>query len=202
MPTTLPVIGMRRPIVDQIVPFKGSCRPFSDAPHPPTALQNPCMSLKPLLLVDVDGVISLFGFASDERPAGDWLLVDGLPHFLSSAAAEHLLSLARDFELVWCTGWEEKANEVLPHALGLPGPLPYLSFDRNPGRGHGHWKLAAIDAHAGPDRPLAWIDDALDPACEAWAAARQGPTLLVPTVPSVGLTGEHADILQAWARTL
>ena len=202
MPTTLPVIGMRRPIVDQIVPFKGSCPPFGDAPHPPTALQNPCMSLKPLLLVDVDGVISLFGFPSDERPAGDWLLVDGLPHLLSSAAAEHLLFLARDFELVWCTGWEEKANEVLPGALGLPGPLPYLSFDRNPGRGHGHWKLAAIDAHAGPTRPLAWIDDALDAACEAWASARPGPTLLVPTASHVGIASGHVAKLTAWARAL
>ena len=199
MPTTLPVIGTRRPIVDQIVPFKGSCRPFGAAPHPPTDPKNPCMSLKPLLLVDVDGVVSLFGFPSDERPAGRWLLVDGLPHFLSSAAAEHLLLLAEDFELAWCTGWEEKANEVLPGALGLPGPLPYLSFDRNPGRGHGHWKLAAIDAHAGPDRPLAWIDDAHDAACETWASARPGPTLLVGTEPHEGLVERHAATLRAWA---
>ncbi len=68
------------------------------------------MCPKPLLLVDVDGVISLFGFPSDERPAGGWLLVDGLPHLLSSAAAEHLLTLAADFDLAWCTGWEEKAD--------------------------------------------------------------------------------------------
>ena len=79
------------------------------------------MSAKPLLLVDVDGVISLFGFPSDERPAGIWTLVDGMPHVLSTAAAEHLLFLAGDFELVWCTGWEEKANEVLPGALGQIG---------------------------------------------------------------------------------
>ena len=126
------------------------------------------MCVKPLLLVDVDGVISLFGLSSSSRPAGTWTLVDGIPHLLSTTAARHLLDLGGPFELVWCTGWEEKANEVLPAALGLPGPLPYLSFDRNPGRGHGHWKLAAIDAHAGPDRPLAWIDDAHDDACAAW----------------------------------
>ena len=160
------------------------------------------MCPKPLLLVDVDGVISLFGFPSDERPAGDWLLVDGLPHCLSSAAAENLLLLAREFELAWCTGWEEKANEYLPRALGLPGPLPYLSFERNPGRGHGHWKLDAIDAYAGPDRPLAWIDDALDDACEAWASARSGPTLLVPTLPHEGLVAHHVTTLQAWAAGL
>ena len=157
------------------------------------------MSPKPLLLVDVDGVISLFGFPSDERPAGGWTLVDGMPHVLSAAAAEHLLFLARDFDLVWCTGWEEKANEVLPAALGLPGPLPYLSFDRNPGRGHGHWKLAAIDAYAGPHRPLAWIDDAHDDACRAWASARPGPTLLVPTIPHIGIEEHHVATLRSWA---
>ena len=92
------------------------------------------MSLKPLLLVDVDGVISLFGFPSAERPAGDWTLVDGLPHLLSAEAPRHLLQLAREFDLVWCTGWEEKSNEYLPAALGLPGPLPFLSFDRSSSR--------------------------------------------------------------------
>mgnify|MGYP007067075251 CR=1 FL=1 len=158
------------------------------------------MSSKPLLLVDVDGVISLFGFPSDERPAGSWTLVDGLPHLLSTAATAHLLFLAEDFELVWCTGWEEKANEILPGALGLPGPLPYLSFDRNPGRGHGHWKLAAIDAYAGPHRPLAWIDDAHDQACEAWAASRSGATLLVASLPHEGLVERHVAELRAWAR--
>jgi hypothetical protein len=161
--------------------------------------QNPC---KPLLLLDVDGVISLFGFASTERPAGTWLIVDGSPHLLSAVASEHLLALADDFELAWCTGWEEKANEYLPQALDLPGPLPYLSFDRNPGRGHAHWKLAAIEAFAGPDRALAWVDDALNQACHAWAAERAVPTLLVETLPQVGLIDDHVALLATWARGL
>jgi len=104
---------------------------------------------------------------------------------------------------VWCTGWEEKANEYLPAALGLPGPLPYLSFDRHaeqPGAPTtpGHWKLGAIDAFAG-DRPLAWIDDAFNEACERWAAARRAPTLLVATEPASGLTAAHAATLREWA---
>ena len=118
------------------------------------ALENPC---KPLLLVDVDGVISLFGFTSSDRPAGTWLTVDGMPHLISASAAEHLQALGADFELVWCTGWEEKANDYLPALLGLPSALPFLSFDKNPGRGHAHWKLAAIEGYAGPERALAWV---------------------------------------------
>jgi hypothetical protein len=100
---------------------------------------------------------------------------------------------------VWCSGWEEKANDYLPLALGLPGPLPFLSFDRAVGRGHAHWKLAAIDAYAGPNRPLAWVDDAHDDACSAWRATRQGPTLLLATEPAIGLTPAHVRTLLDWA---
>lgn len=151
--------------------------------------------------MDIDGVVSLFDFASDERPPGAWLQVDGSPHFLSATAGGHLLDLEADFELVWCSGWEEKANEYLPQALGLGGPRPFLSFDRSPGRGHAHWKLAAIDAHAGRARPLAWVDDAMNEACRVWAAARPGATLLVETRPPTGLTAAHVDELRSWART-
>jgi hypothetical protein len=159
----------------------------------------PQMLDKPLLFVDIDGVVSLWGFDSDSRPAGSFHNVDGIIHFLSSDAGIHLLALAAEFDLVWCSGWEEKADEHLPHALDLPRGLPFLSFARNPGRGHAHWKLAAIEQHAGPQRPLAWIDDAHDEPCRAWAAARQAPTLLVTTAPAVGLAASHVDELRVWA---
>jgi hypothetical protein len=160
------------------------------------------MQEKPLLYVDVDGVISLWGFDPDTRPPGAFAAVDGIPHFLSQEAGAHLLDLAGVFDLVWCTGWEEKANEHLVPALGLPEPLPYLSFDAHRGPGHttpGHWKLAALDAHASPERPIAWIDDAFNEACFAWARERGAPTLLVETVPAVGLVAAHAERLRAWA---
>lgn len=161
-------------------------------------------SEKPLLLVDVDGVISLFGFAPHARPAGSFAMVDGIAHFLSATAGEHLRRLAHAFEPVWCTGWEEKANEYLPHALGLDGPWPHLSFARAAGPGSsalGHWKLDAIDAYAGA-RPLAWIDDLHGEPCERWASARGAagtPTLLVTTDPAVGMTEPHVERLLGWA---
>ncbi len=157
------------------------------------------MQAKPVLFVDIDGVVSLWGFDSNARPDGAFHNVDGVMHFLSADAGIHLLALSDRFELVWCSGWEEKANEHLPRALALPAELPFLSFDRNPGRGNGHWKLDAIDAYAGSERPLAWIDDAHDDACRAWAAGRGGPTLLVTTAPATGLTGAHVRVLRAWA---
>jgi hypothetical protein len=154
---------------------------------------------KPLLLIDVDGVISLFGFDPARPPSGRFQMVDGIAHYLSATAGAHLRAVAERYELVWCTGWEEKANDYLPHALGLEAPLPHVSFDRAAAVGDAHWKLPAIDAYAGAERSLAWIDDALDDRCRAWARARPGATLLVDTAPATGLCEDHVTRLLTWA---
>ncbi|HYB25998.1 MAG TPA: hypothetical protein VEF89_05240 [Solirubrobacteraceae bacterium] len=156
----------------------------------------------PLLLIDVDGVISLFGYDHATPPAGRYQLVDGIAHFLSATAGEHLRRLADQFELAWCTGWEERANDYLPLALGLPGPLPHVVFDPAGRPTQAHWKLAGIDRHVDPSRPLAWLDDAHDEGCRTWAAARPGPTLLITTDPAVGLTDREVEELLEWARGL
>ncbi len=164
---------------------------------------------RPLLLVDIDGVVSLFGFSPHAPPAGSFHSIDGIPHFLSATAAAHLLALGEIFELVWCSGWEERANEHLPSLLGLPAELPFLRFapavrtkSGVAGSGaerstRGHWKLDAIDTYAGA-RALAWIDDCLDETCHAWAAARAAPTLLVQTDADVGITAAHVERLRRW----
>jgi hypothetical protein len=153
----------------------------------------------PLLMIDVDGVISLFGFEQTEPPEGRFAVVDGIPHLISARAGERLARLAEAFECVWCTGWEDRAEEHLPRLLGLPGGWAHLTFPLTPGEGL-HWKLEAIEAHAGAERPVAWIDDAHDASCERWAAERPGATLLVATDPRVGLTDEHVATLLRWAR--
>ncbi len=173
--------------------------PTAAAPTGPSG-RDPA-ARKPLLMIDIDGVISLFGFAPERRPEGAFHAIDGIVHFISAEAGRHLLDLTAEFELVWCSGWEEKANEYLPHLLGLPGPYPFLAFARSPGRTRAHWKLEAIDAFAGR-RPLAWVDDAFNDACDSWARARRAPTLLVGTDPSEGLTAGAAEALRAWSADL
>lgn len=101
---------------------------------------------------------------------------------------------------MWASGWEERANEYLPHLLGLP-ELPHLRFERAVGRTNAHWKLDAIDEHAG-ERPLAWVDDAFNGACHAWADERAAPTLLVQTSPASGITRLEAERLRRWASSL
>jgi hypothetical protein len=152
------------------------------------------------LLVDVDGVISLFGFEAASPPPGNWQIVDGIAHLLSARAGAHLCELSETYELVWCTGWEEKADEYLPMALQLPERFPHINLSDAIPAVEGHWKLGAIDRYAGAERPLAWIDDAHDERCRAWAAARPGPTLLVTTDPAAGITEKEVAQLLDWAK--
>ncbi|HKP89172.1 MAG TPA: HAD domain-containing protein [Thermoleophilaceae bacterium] len=155
----------------------------------------------PILFLDVDGVISLFGFESGGPPPGAFHTIDGIPHCIGDRVAERLARLAEAFELVWATGWEEKANEYLPHILGLDRELPVLTFDGRAVFGSAHWKLGAIDAYAG-DRPAAWIDDFVDEECRAWAESRGAPTLIVEAKSASGLTEEHVEELLGWAEAI
>lgn len=188
------------------------------------------MNEPPILAVDVDGVISLFGFDTPPPPASvAWHLIDGSPHCISLAAGERLSRLAARFELVWATGWQERANDRLPQVIGI-GPLPVIEFDlpvampgsqttggqpehdgeqagraggsaASAGSVAGHWKLEALDRFAG-GRAIAWIDDSLDATCFEWAARREAagsPTLLAPTEPDIGIEEGHVAAMESWA---
>jgi hypothetical protein len=157
------------------------------------------MSDRPILAVDVDGVISLFGFDDPTEAPGEFHLIDGVAHCISRAAGERLGRLSKWYDLVWATGWEERANEHLPVLLGLPGELPYLTFDGRARFGSAHWKIDAIAEHAG-DRPLAWVDDCIDDSCYSWARTRAAPTLLVPVDARRGLEEAQTEALIAWVR--
>jgi hypothetical protein len=152
----------------------------------------------PVLFLDVDGVISLFGFNPSGQPPGSFHSIDGVIHCIGADAAERLRRLAGTYELVWATGWEEKANEYLVHILELPGDLPVVTFDGRAVFGSSHWKVEAIDDYA-RGRAAAWIDDNLDERAEEWAAKRREPTLLVRTESALGLTEEHVEELLRWA---
>ena len=137
-------------------------------------------------MVDIDGVISLFGAsrAAEQRSVeGSFHSIEGIPHFLSATAAAHLLDLAAQFELVWASGWEERADEHLPHLLGLPHGLPFLRFERSVGRSNAHWKLDAIGAYAGW-APACMDRRRLQPGLPRLGAGQRAhPTLLVQTDP-------------------
>jgi hypothetical protein len=157
-------------------------------------------SERPILAVDVDGVISLFGFEQGlDQPPGELKLIDGMLHCISHAAGERLRRLAEHYDLVWATGWEQRANDHLPSLLGLPEQMPYLTFGGRARFGSAHWKVDALDEYA-RERPLAWVDDNIDKTCRDWAARRPAPTLLVPTESDRGLEEGHVEALLDWIR--
>lgn len=170
--------------------------------------------IKPLLFIDVDGVISTYGFAGNRQdprfqagPAvdkpnpqsGTFHMVDGIPHHIGEGMDRRIKALLPHFESVWATGWGERANDHLVYLLKMPGELEVVDFDVAPSTdGSGHWKLDSLTARAG-SQPAAWIDDGHNEACLAWAAARDAPTLLISTDPFEGLTDAQVDELIAWA---
>ena len=163
---------------------------------------NQTPSKRPILFLDVDGVISLFGFSHSDPPPGSIHFIDGVMHCINEACGPRLTRLSERYELVWATGWEEKANEYLPYLLRLDVPeLPVITFDGRAVFGSAHWKVDAIDEYA-RGRPAAWVDDFLDEECERWADEREEPTLLVRTESHSGLTDELVEVLLGWAESL
>lgn len=152
---------------------------------------------KPLLLLDVDGVLN--PFAAEACPEGyrEYLFFEGEePVRLCPVHGSWLAELAEHYELVWATGWEDEANEFLAPVLALPR-LPVIRFPAVPFAPAE--KVPAIAAFVG-ELPVAWIDDAHTPEAHAWAAARTAPTLLVGTDPAQGLTQDMIGELVNWSR--
>ncbi len=152
--------------------------------------------MKPLLLLDVDGVLNPYaapacppGYAEHDFFAGEE------PVRLCAAHGSWLRELAGRFELIWATGWGAEANRLLAPLLEVP-ELPVITFPSIPFE-----KLPGVIAYAG-ERPLVWIDDEHSAKDHAWAAERRSPTLLIAADPAEGLTRLAIDQALAWARQL
>ena len=145
-------------------------------------------------MVDIDGVISLFGrCGSGCRRATAWAAAPTLAPTVDRSTAPSTRSTAyptsfRPRPPLTCLSCRPCSTWCGP-AAGRSGPTSTSPTCwgcrrrcrscasracRTPtGRSNAHWKLEAIDAYAG-GRPLAWIDDALNPACHEWAAGPCG----------------------------
>jgi HAD domain in Swiss Army Knife RNA repair proteins len=153
---------------------------------------------KPLLLLDVDGVLCPIGPGPGDRMRT--LVVDEYCVIFSEKLPARLSSLSERFALVWATSWEHAANQHLAPALGL-SELPVISFaglSARPGR---TWKLRAVRRFIG-EHPIAWVDDDLGRDAHAWAEKRPQLTLLIDINPSWGLAEAHVDILVEFADRL
>jgi hypothetical protein len=155
-------------------------------------------SLKPLLFMDVDGVLALWPLDVPADPPGRPLDVGGVRVYLCERGAEFLRELATRFEIVWATGWEDHANRLLGDVLELEEDLPTLRFGDRPAWGESEWKIPAV-SHASGRRPAAWVDDSIGAGHRRWARRRGAPTLLVNVDSSEGLCEWHVRELIKWA---
>ncbi|MDP9255944.1 MAG: HAD domain-containing protein [Actinomycetota bacterium] len=153
---------------------------------------------RPLLLVDVDGVVCPYaGELVDPAAAGLEQATVGYSRvWLSRDIAEYLRRLGESFQLVWCTAWEDHAAEFLAPLLGLPA-LPVIHFDE-PVMEDCHWKWPAIEAFVG-DRAFGWLDDEIGRDDLARARRRPAPTMLVQVEGTHGLADVHVEQLERFA---
>jgi hypothetical protein len=157
---------------------------------------------RPLLLVDVDGVVCPYADElADPAAHGLELTTVGYARaWFSDRIADRLQRLGASFQLVWCTAWEDQAAEFLAPLLRIP-PLPVIHFDEPAPDEDGHWKWPAIEVFAG-GRPFAWIDDELGRHDDARAARHPAPTLLVRIDGTCGLDEAHVAQLVAFAESV
>lgn len=155
---------------------------------------------RPLLLVDIDGVLNPYAAMECPDGYGEYQLFPNDPylHRLCALHGQWLRELTDAFEVVWASAWGCVAHEKLGSILGVEEfpfvPMPPIPFP--PAE-----KVPAIGTYA-LGRGLAWLDDAIGPEARAWAAGRGEPTLLVCIDPAVGLQRADVDHLLAWSRDL
>jgi hypothetical protein len=150
---------------------------------------------KPLLLLDVDGVLNPFPDTPDGYSEYRFFPDDDEPVRLCPDHADWLRELLADFEIVWASAWGEAANELICPAFGLQSfrvvALPPVPFEPRE-------KVPAVAAFVG-ERPAAWVDDVVTDEARAWARERRARTLIVEVSSASGLTREIVERLKAWA---
>ena len=166
--------------------------------HPQTL--EKLMNNRPLILIDVDGVLN--PFYADEMPE-PWTknritVNDGRTFtvFLNPEHGPKLLALAEETgaELAWGSIWKDQANDHIGPRIGLPrlpfAPMPF----------HGSGTKARSFVPWTDGRPFVWFDDdciALDTAVQMVDRVKQ-PFLPVLINPATGLTDRHLSEARSW----
>jgi hypothetical protein len=157
---------------------------------------------QPILFLDVDGVLIPYGIGP--APDSPTVLLAGpdadeeLLSRINPALGPRLLLLG--CELVWATGWEDEANDVISPRVKLPR-LPVLewnSADVESGPSRLHWKTRGLIDCAG-GRPFVWVDDEISQADRDWIELdHPGSALLYRIDYQIGLTEADIGVIERW----
>jgi hypothetical protein len=170
------------------------------------------MEERPLLLLDVDGVLNPLGKRARGFRRYD-VELDGEIYrvFLDPRHGAKLLALAEETgaELVWATTWEHRANEWIAPRLGLP-PLPVIEFHGDVPVTTGEMfksEMFKTEMFKTPHvanfvrrRPFVWFDDAVWAADERYLESHPnvGEFLLVEVNQRQGLSDRHLGRAREW----
>ena len=160
-------------------------------------------SPKPLVLVDVDGVLNP---ARSHAPGyrRQWVFPGGLAHRLllnpSHGPLLNELAQVAGAELVWASYWRNRANTWVAPRVGLP-PLRFVPIPRrrrpHAGSSLGTWKACHVAAWVG-QTPFVWFEDDADAVSRLARQQGLGRHLVVKVDPVIGLTGSHVKHARAW----
>lgn len=169
--------------------------------HPWAACQAVVVNIqRPVLLVDIDGVLNIYGV--DECPEGfsevELFPGDDEPARLCQIHGEWICELSKHFDVAWASAWGFDAHRLLGPILGLD-PFPFVPMPDIPFPPAA--KVPAIESFVG-ERPAAWLDDVMTPEARAWARGRTPATILVEVNHRTGLERGHVDTLLAWVAQL
>lgn len=157
---------------------------------------------RPILLLDIDGVISPL---NTRNPENYNTIQATYPLDIMPQLPVYLKRFLNIVQPVWASTWADSANEekVLLDHLGLD-QLPWINLHADvdqdaveldlldPTR-----KLPWIHAFAEafPDRPIIWWEDDAYEDAENWVEARKlnCPTLLISPERDIGITSAHLE---------
>lgn len=161
---------------------------------------------RPWLLLDIDGVINIWNQSQNVRLYERHRVLVGetsYPIKIRRDMKDWLFELTEDFIPVWCTMWNDEANEYMAPLLELPhlAVIP-CSYQDAPESIY-HVKVHSIRTHVPKGRAIAWVDDEIGSSDFSWASRRDrlhGPTKLIKTDERVGLLRHHVEKLSGWAK--